>query len=302
MSYEVAGGPPRQTGEEWRKGARVKVEGSAMVTGASRGIGRAVAVELARRGFFVLATMRDPSDGADLSAEVRSEGGQLRVAALDLTKPGDLAVPDDLRVLVNNAGTRGRNLAVENTPMEEWREIFETNVFGTIDVTRQSIPALRQGGGVICNITSSSILAPLPFFGAYRAGKAAISALSETLRVELAPFGIRVVEILPGPIDTHMHATSVMYRVPEAVEHEPYREVAERCFPGTKFVSDELLTAPASAAVAIVDAIFDDDGPMRYGCDPMSTGSLAAWRSAGDEEAMTAAVAYFAKDHEDEAG
>jgi NAD(P)-dependent dehydrogenase (short-subunit alcohol dehydrogenase family) len=274
----------------------VKVEGSALVTGASRGIGRAVALELAGRGFSVVATMRDPSDGRRLASEVPAGGGELRVAALDLDEPGDLAVPDDLRVLVNNAGARGRNLPVEHTPMDEWREIFETNVFGTIDVTRQAIPALRNGGGVICNITSSSLLAPLPFFGAYRAGKAAISALSETMRVELAPLGIRVVEILPGPIDTHMHATSVMYRVPEAVDYEPYREVAERCFPGTKFVSDELLTSPASAATAIVDAILDDGGPMRYGCDAMSIGSLAQWRGREDEEAMTAAVAYFGRE------
>jgi NAD(P)-dependent dehydrogenase (short-subunit alcohol dehydrogenase family) len=117
--------------------------------------------------------------------------------------------------------------------------------------------------------------------------------LSETLRVEVAPFGIRVVEILPGPIDTRLFASSVMYRLPEAVDHEPYREVSERCFPGNKFVSEGLVTTPAAAAVAIVDAIMDDDGPMRYGCDPMSIDALAGWRSSGDEEAMTAAVSHF---------
>jgi NAD(P)-dependent dehydrogenase (short-subunit alcohol dehydrogenase family) len=269
--------------------------GSALVTGASRGIGRAVALELARRGLAVVATMRDPKDGAALPDEARAEGGQVRVAALDLDRPGEMDVPDDLTVLVNNAGTRGANLPVENTPMEEWRAVFETNVFGTIDVTRQAIPALRHNGGVICNVTTSSLLTPLPFFGSYRASKAAISALSETMRVELAPIGIRVVEILPGPVDTRMHATSVMYRLPEAVEHEPYRAVAERCFPGTKFITEELLVTPAAAACAIVDAIFDADGPLRYGCDPTSVDSLAAWRGRGDEEAMMAAMSYFAR-------
>lgn len=266
--------------------------GSAVVTGASRGIGKAVSIELARRGFSVVATMRDASGGEDLIGRTDLRG-PIRVAALDIRDPGDFEMPDDLRVLVNNAGTRIPNIPVEETTMEEWRDIFETNVFGTIEVTRRAIPVLRRHGGVICNVTTSNLLTPLPFFGAYRSSKAAISTLSETLRVELAPFGVRVVEILPGPIDTQMFRTSVMFKVPEAARFEPYRSVAEGHFPASRFLSEDLITPPERAAVAIVDAICDDEGPMRYGCDPMSVDALERWRDHDDELAMRQAVEHF---------
>src|ERR687888_59701 len=105
------------------------------------------------------------------------------------------------------------HLPVEETPLELWREMFETNVFGLVEVTRRAIPLVRAaGGGVICNMGSSSILAPVPFYAAYRASKAAVSALSETLRAELAPQHIRVVEIMPGPVDSDMlrHSQTTM--------------------------------------------------------------------------------------------
>jgi NAD(P)-dependent dehydrogenase (short-subunit alcohol dehydrogenase family) len=252
-----------------------------------------VAIELARRGFSVVATMRDPSAGSDLSDQVGEGGGPMRIETLDIRNVGTFRYPDDLRVLVNNAGARSANLPVEETAMEDWRDVFETNVFGTVDMIRRAVPILRQHGGVICNITTSSLLPSLPFFGTYRASKAAISVLSETLRVELAPFGIRVVEILPGPIDTQMFRTSVMFKVPEAAQYEPYRRVAQEHFPALRFLDQGLITPPARAAVAIVDAICEDDGPMRYGCDPMSIASLEEWRQRGDEPAMREAIAHF---------
>jgi NAD(P)-dependent dehydrogenase (short-subunit alcohol dehydrogenase family) len=272
----------------------MKPEGSAVVTGASRGIGRAVAIELARRGFSVVATMRDTAAGAGLADEAPDAAGTIRVARLDVRDAGDFDFPDDLRVLVNNAGTRQPNLPIEEAPMSDWREVFETNVFGTVDMIRSAVPVLRRGhGGVICNVTSSSILSALPFFSTYRASKSAISSLNETLRVELAPFNIRVVEILPGPIDTEMFRTSVMFKVPEAAKFDAYRQVAEAHFPALKFLSEELITPPDRAAVAIVDAICDDGGPMRYGCDVMSAGALEQWRQASDEPPMQQAVAHF---------
>src|SRR2546422_10650781 len=135
--------------------------GIAVVTGASRGIGRAVALELARRGFEVVATMRDPAAGADLP---------MRVARLDVTDPGTMDLPDGLRVLVNNAGVEIDHLPFEATPLALWREMFEANVFGLVEVTRRAVPIMRAGGGgVICNVTSSSLFAPVPFFAPYRA-------------------------------------------------------------------------------------------------------------------------------------
>jgi NAD(P)-dependent dehydrogenase (short-subunit alcohol dehydrogenase family) len=258
--------------------------GTAAVTGASRGIGRAIALELARRGFDAVATMRDPAAGVGMSDEAAAADGRLRVQALDVTRPDTVRLPDGLRVLVNNAGVEREHLPVEETPLEWWRDMFETNVFGLVEVTRRAIPLVRAaGGGVICNIGSSSVLAPVPFYAAYRASKAAVSAFSETLRAELAPQGIRVVEIMPGPVDSDMlrHSQETMV----APAGEPYRAVADHMNASKSMVASMIQPA-GDAARLIVDAILDDDGPMRYGCDPMSTGMIDAWRRASDEEMM----------------
>jgi NAD(P)-dependent dehydrogenase (short-subunit alcohol dehydrogenase family) len=259
-------------------------QGIAVVTGASRGIGRAVALELAARGFDVVATMRDPAMGATLADEAAGRGGRVQVQRLDVTDTGTLQLPAGLRVLVNNAAIERPHLPFEETPLEDWRDMFETNVFGLVETTKRAITRLREaGGGVICNVTSSSILAPVPFYAMYRASKAAVSAISETLRAELAPFGIRIVEIMPGPIDTDMLAHSEHQML--ALDYEPYRPMAEQ-FMATRGSLGDRTTPPADAARAIADAIFDDDGPLRYGCDPMSVGMLAAWRGTSDEETM----------------
>jgi NAD(P)-dependent dehydrogenase (short-subunit alcohol dehydrogenase family) len=258
-------------------------EGIAVVTGASRGIGRAVALELAARGFDVVATMRNPEpcDG-------------LRVQQLDVTRPETIDLPDGLRVLVNNAGVERENLPLEETPLELWRELFETNVFGLVEVTRRAIPKLRgAGGGVVCNVGSSSILAPVPFYAAYRASKAAVSALTMTLRAELAPQQIRVVEIMPGPVDSDMLRHSQGTRIRPA--GAPYQSLAEHMNENKSMVATMVQPAP-DAARLIVDAILDDDGPMRYGCDPMSAGMLDAWRQTSDEEMMRGVLDRLAPD------
>jgi len=182
------------------------IHGSALVTGASRGIGRAVALELAHRGFDTVATMRDPAAGTGMAAETE---GRLEVRRLDVTDPSTFDLPSDLRVLVNNAGIDTDYLPVEHANIEDWRRMFETNVFGVVALTSAAIPVLRANQpSVVCTVTSSSIIASVPFFSAYRASKAAASAFGDSLRVEVAPFGIRVVEILPGPIDTDMFRLS----------------------------------------------------------------------------------------------
>lgn len=267
--------------------------GKAVVTGASRGIGRAVAIELAVRGFDVVATMRRPADGAGLADEAAAAGakGRLDVAELDVTRPESIRLPAGLRVLVNNAAIEMAYLPIENAPLDMWRNMFETNVFGLLAVTQAALPLLRDaGGGVVCNVTSSSILAPMPFYAAYRASKAAVSAIGESLRSEVAAFGIRVVEIMPGPIDTDMLALSE--RVPEAIAYPPYQPLAERIAELRK--PGALPATPtADAARAIADAILDDGGPLRYGCDPLSEGMLAGWRQSSDEQFMQGMLAAF---------
>lgn len=267
-------------------------EGIAVITGASRGIGRAVAVELATRGFDVVATMRDPSAGAGLDEDARAAGGRLRIEKLDVTRPETIDLPDGLRVLVNNAGVERENLPLEETPPDLWREMFETNVFGLAEVTRRAIPKLRAaGGGVICNMGSSSILAPVPFYAAYRASKAAVSALSMTLRAELAPQRIRVVEIMPGPVESDMLRHSQETEI--SPSGEPYQSLAERMNANKSMVATMIQPA-GDAACLIVDAILDDDGPMRYGCDPMSAGMIDAWRQSSDEDMMRGMLQHLA--------
>src|SRR5262249_47471847 len=158
----------------------------ALVTGAGRGIGRAVAIELAQRGFDVLATMRDPEQGAGIVDEAGG-GAAIRGGRPAGNDESTLDMPAGLRVLVDKAGGESGNQPPGVRPADAWRAIFETNVFGLVAVTRHAIPALRDaGGGVICNITSSSVLAPVPFLGAYRSSKAAVGAIGESLMAEVA--------------------------------------------------------------------------------------------------------------------
>ncbi len=143
---------------------------------------------------------------------------------------------------------------------------------------------------MICNITSSSILAPVPFLGTYRASKAAVTALGESLAAEVAPFGIRVIEIMPGPIETDMLAGSD--RPPVAAEHPEYRELANRLWETRQGIRDAY-TPAAEAARRIADAICDDDGPLRYGCDDMSEGMLAGWNGTNNAEWTRAMLTSF---------
>lgn len=257
----------------------MEIGGGALVTGASRGIGRAVAVELARRGFDTVATMRNPADGLGLADEADT---RLTVATLDVNDPATFTIPDDLRVLVNNAGVDSAYLPVEHSHLDDWRAVFETNVIGLVAVTMAAIPALRSNRpSVVCNVSSSSIVASVPFYAAYRASKAAVSAIDDTLRVELAPSGIRVVEILPGPVDTDMFQLSTGQ--PAAARFDRYRAMAEVATEVRRQSADPMVSPAADAAALIVDAILDDEGPMRYGCDPLAVGLIDLWRQSDDE-------------------
>jgi NAD(P)-dependent dehydrogenase (short-subunit alcohol dehydrogenase family) len=257
------------------------VKGTALVTGASRGIGRAVTLELARREYDVVATMRNPDDAGDL---VAVGGGRIRVARLDVTDPSTIEVPDELTVLVNNAGTESEHVPIEHADLDRWRAMFEVNVFGVVAVSRAAIPVLKRNApSVIATVTSSSIFGIVPFYGEYRASKAAASSIAETLRVELAGFGVRSIEILPGPVDTDMFAGS---RAPLAAERfADYRAMAVHSLAMKQEHADPMLEPVERAAAAIVDAIEDVDGPMRSSCDPLGTGMLDLWR-ASDDEAM----------------
>jgi NAD(P)-dependent dehydrogenase (short-subunit alcohol dehydrogenase family) len=267
-------------------------EGLVAVTGAGRGLGLALVTRAAARGLGVLATVEDESMADDVHAATAGLPGRVRVETLDLRAPGDFAFPPELRVLINNAGTRSDYLPVEETPVEEWRRIFAVNVFGLVEMTQRAIPILRAaGGGTICNVTSSSVLDTVAFQGAYRASKAAVSAVGESLRLELAPFGIRIVEALPGHLLTQMARDGLMTRLAEAVAFPAYAPMAHR----QRELNAQAppFTAPEVAAEAILDAILDADGPMRHGTDPTSRQRLSRWREADDETRMREALALY---------
>lgn len=257
------------------------VRGPALVTGASRGLGRALALELHRRGFEVIATMRNPDDGADLAEQ------GLRVERLDLQAPDTIRIPKGLQVLVNNAGAETAYLPVEHAPIAAWRDVFETNLFGLVEVTRCAVPELRVGGGVVCNVTSASLLFPMPFYAVYRASKAAVQAFGESLRGELAGHGVRVLEVMPGPIETDMLAGS--NRPPEAAAYPAYEGLAAWALRGRQ-ASESLKTPAAEAARRIVDAILDDHAPHRVACDPMSEAMIAGADAAPYETRLRGAL------------
>jgi NAD(P)-dependent dehydrogenase (short-subunit alcohol dehydrogenase family) len=167
-----------------------------LITGCSSGFGLETARLFLERDWQVVATMRTPRD------DVLPPSARLRVLELDVTDAQSIrsaveaAGPVD--VLVNNAGF-GAPAPFELTSMETVRALFETNTFGTIAVTQAVLPRMRERrSGVIVNVTSSVTYKPLPLVGIYRSAKAAVNAFSESLAIELEPFGLRVRIVLPG--------------------------------------------------------------------------------------------------------
>ncbi|HEV8525539.1 MAG TPA: SDR family oxidoreductase [Terriglobales bacterium] len=184
----------------------------AVVTGSSSGIGLMTAVELAKRGFRVVATMRDLARRAALAESARSAGvgEQIDVCRLDVTEFDSLprVVSEVLRdcgridVLVNNAGFALAGF-LEDLRLGEIRQQFETNFFGHIAMTQAVLPVMRrQRSGHIIIVSSISGLVGQPVVGAYSASKFALEGWSEALRIETRALGIRVVLIEPGAFRT----------------------------------------------------------------------------------------------------
>lgn len=182
-----------------------------LVTGCSSGIGRASAERLAARGHTVWATARSEADVEQLRRWADSAGSGSHAARLDVTDPDTIrAVAGEMLdrcgridAVINNAGY-GQIGAVEDVPCELWRRQIETNLIGVIAVTQAVLPAMRQTGfGRIVNVSSVVAHVTVPLMGAYCASKHALDAMSGALRIEVAPFGIDVVLIEPGPIATN---------------------------------------------------------------------------------------------------
>lgn len=179
--------------------------GGVVVTGASTGIGAATALGLVRHGFQVFGTVRRVADGEHLSA------AGVTPVVMDVTDSGSIAAAhravvsglagQPLAGLVNNAGIQVAG-PLEYLPLDDLRRVLEVNVVGVVAVTQAFLPELRQARGRIVNISSVSGRIALPFGGPYSASKFALEALSDSLRRELLPSGVRVVVIEPGSIAT----------------------------------------------------------------------------------------------------
>jgi NAD(P)-dependent dehydrogenase (short-subunit alcohol dehydrogenase family) len=224
---------------------------NALVTGTSTGIGYATALRLARDGHHVVASMRDP-DGSDLAARAAAESLSLETIALDVVGPDVedrvaevVARLGRIDVLVNNAGI-GDGGVVEETELEVYRRVMETNFFGPMRCIKAVLPSMRaRGGGAIVNVTSQAGVLQLPAMSAYCASKHALEAAGGSLAVEVAPFGIRVANIEPGAI-----MTAIWSKVDMAPPTGPYVPILRRLTMAT--IAD---VSRASSADEVADCI-----------------------------------------------
>ena len=238
-----------------------------LVTGSSSGIGRATAVEAAARGHRVFASARNPNDLTDLERAGRLEALRLDVTDSASTRAAVEAVETRagrLDALVNNAGYAQYGAVEEITP-EEWRAQFDVNFFGAIETTRAALPLIRRtGGGTVVMVSSVAGRLAIPFAAPYCASKHALEAVADALRVEVAPFGVRVVLIEPGPIETRFADRARSIVAPLLARPGPYREFyagAEQAMDGD--FQRGKRSAPAVARV-IVDAIESRRPRARY--------------------------------------
>jgi NAD(P)-dependent dehydrogenase (short-subunit alcohol dehydrogenase family) len=222
-----------------------------LITGCSTGFGRDTAIYFLNQGWRVVATMRNPA------ASTLPISDRLHVLPLDVTDAGSIAAAigqaGTIDVLVNNAGIGWLN-AVEGSPLETVREVFETNLFGAIAMMQAVLPAMRERrSGVIVNVSSSSLYKPLPLLSVYRASKAAMNALSESAAHELAPFGIRVRVVMPGMAPSTSFSSTAQGHVAGAGGFpEPYADYARQ----TLATMMEAVNGPVTEAQDVANAIF----------------------------------------------
>jgi short-subunit dehydrogenase len=193
---------------------RSRPDAWAVVTGASSGIGREFALQLAERGKPVLAVARDGERLAALADEVARQGGRLEPLSADLSRPEGVesllaaAAEREVELLVNNAGAACYGPFLTLSP-ERDRELIRLNVEAVVALTHGLLPAMleRSRGGVI-NVASIVAFQPMPYFATYAAGKAFVLSFSEALDEELRGSGVRVTVVAPGVTSTRFSDTA----------------------------------------------------------------------------------------------
>src|SRR3954449_1546742 len=267
------------------------------ITGASSGFGRELADAALERGDSIAATARRTD-----SLAYADEHEQGHAIALDVTDADqrEAAVAEALEhfgridVLVNNAG-RTQVGAVEETTDEELRALFDLHFFAPAALTRAVLPSMRrQGSGAIVQMSSVGGQVTAPGFGAYCATKFALEGLTQTLRDEVAGFGIHTLIVEPGAFRTGLFRPGAAY---ESVELPEYEETVG---PTRAYVRDNHLAQagdPAKAAQAIIAALDADEPPLRLvlGADAIGNierrwqalaTELDAWRAVGEDTAI----------------
>jgi len=251
-----------------------KTRGTVVVTGASTGIGRACALRLDRLGFLVFAGVRRDADGKALKKASKSG---LTPLLIDVTEKAsitaaasavDNAVGEEgLAGLVNNAGIAVPG-PLEFLPLDDLRSQMEVNVIGQVAVTQSFLPLLRKGQGRIVNIGSIGGRMATPFLGAYAASKFAMEALTDSLRMELKPWGISVSIIEPGSIDTRMwekgqDAADVLLEKLPPEGHKFYDPAVNAMRKAAEKTAREAIP-PSAVAKAVVHALTSDKPKTRY--------------------------------------
>nr|WP_251009606.1 MULTISPECIES: SDR family oxidoreductase [unclassified Bacillus (in: firmicutes)] len=233
---------------------------TAIVTGCSSGFGELIAIELAKTGYNVIATMRNlkKQDTLLKLAAAESVTDKITVFPLDVTQQQSI---EELKVyleslvsvdlLVNNAGYAQGGFC-EELSMEEYRNQFETNFFGVIAVTQAVLPVMhRQGSGKIINMSSISGRFGFPGLSAYVASKHALEGYSESLRLELKPFGIEVVLIEPGSYRTNIWKSIENVSMPNESLYEGLKDsIMKKLTAGQDSYGDPLDVARLAAVIA----------------------------------------------------
>ncbi|CAO3440558.1 oxidoreductase [Azospirillum endophyticum] len=235
------------------------------ITGCSTGFGRELARLVLDKGWRVAATARDPRKLGDLLA---GHGDRGRAIALDVTDHGQVARAvreaeeafGRLDVVVNNAGY-GYLSAIEEGEDAEIRAMFETNVFGLAAVTRAALPGMRaRRAGHIVNISSQGGMIGFPGSGYYAATKFAVEGLSESLSKEVAPLGIRVLIVEPGPFRTDWAGRSLKQSATWIDDYDQTSGARRKQIAG---YSGKQPGDPVRAAEAIITAVTADNPPLR---------------------------------------
>lgn len=230
-----------------------------LVTGSSSGYGLATAQHFLAQGWRVVASMRSPR------LDLLPPSDRVHVLALDVTDAASIRAAVDaagpIDVLVNNAGI-GMFGAFEATPMDMVREVFETNTFGVMAMTRAFLPQLRaRRSGVVVNVTSSATLAPMPLVAAYTASKTAIEGFTASLALELEDLGVRAKLVEPGygpgTRFTSNSGARMQAQLPEA-----YAPFAERAL--AAFMRPAAVTSESDVAEAVWRAANDASGQLRF--------------------------------------